>query len=156
MTSDFERERADAIAAGDEAWAELRAALDAADPEVALHDPDSPEWTSRDVYAHFVRMHRGSMDALRRELAGETVTFAPEDTAERIATVERRNDARALEDRALSLEEARRLAEETRVAYRALMLSLTPEQWDAFGRTHSDDLVGGHYRGHLGYLVRGG
>ncbi len=36
-------------------WAALCAALDA-HPEGALHDPESPEWTARDVYTHIARM----------------------------------------------------------------------------------------------------
>jgi hypothetical protein len=35
-------------------WAALCAALDA-HPEGPLHDPESPTWTARDVYAHLAR-----------------------------------------------------------------------------------------------------
>ena len=64
----IEGERHELMAAGDAAWTELCAVLDAAEPAMPLHDPDSPEWTSRDVYTHFLRMHAGSARAIRHEL----------------------------------------------------------------------------------------
>lgn len=140
------------LAVGDRAWAELVAALDTAAPSRPLHDPDSPDWTSRDVYTHFVRMHEASARAIRSEMQGQSVDWEPEDTAQRIAKMERRNDARVESDRQHSLEQARRLAHESREVYRDLICSLTTEQWRAFGRKHSDDLLGGHYRGHLRYI----
>lgn len=36
-----------------------------------------------------------------------------------------------------------------RESYRELICSLTADQWRAFGRKHSDDLLGGHYKGQL-------
>jgi hypothetical protein len=148
MDSELEAE----LAAGDRAWAALVAVLDAADPDGPLHDPDSPDWTTRDVYTHFVRMHEASARAIRSEMQGQSVDWEPEDTAQQIAKMERGNDARVESDRRHSLEQARGLAHESRDDYRDLMCGLTPEQWRAFGRKHSDDLLGGHYRGHLRYI----
>ena len=138
-------ERARLLAEGDRAWAELCAVLDAVPPDALLHDPDSPEWTSRDVYTHFMRMHMWSADAVNRELAGRPLDLSGESEDEVNARLQ-------AEERGRTLEEARALAHSTRVAYREVMLGLTPEQWSTIGRRHSDDLVGGHYRGHLGYI----
>ena len=63
------------------------------------------------------------------------------------------NERRVPEDRSIALEEARRRAIESRVEYRALLMSLTPEQWEAIGLRHADDIDGGHYRGHLEYVA---
>lgn len=137
------------MAQGDAEWAALCEALDAADPAAPLHDPDSPAWTARDVYTHFWRMHTGSAEAIRFEVErGERYRWPDIDEDEL-------NEQRVAEDRTLSLDEARRRARESRVAYRALMASLTDAQFDTIGRRHGDDLLGGHYHGHLTYL-RGG
>lgn len=72
------------MAAGERAWADPCAALDVADPAEPLHDPESPAWTSRDVYTRFLRTHRGSANAIRPELAGRAVNWEPEDTPQRI------------------------------------------------------------------------
>jgi hypothetical protein len=133
---------------GDESWAELCAVLDAAEPGVPLHDPDSPEWTSRDVYTHFIRMHTVSAQAIRWEIEhGERYVFSGLDEDES-------NERTAAEGRSLDLEEARRRARESRDDYRALMASLTEDQFEEIGRRHGDDLLGGHYRGHLRYIRR--
>jgi hypothetical protein len=131
---------------GDAAWTELCAVLDTADPETPLHDPEAPEWTSRDVYTHFVRMHEGSARAIRHELeSGERYQWPEIDEDEL-------NERRVAEDRAMSLDQARRRAIDSRAEYRALVAGLTDEQFDEIGRRHGDDLLGGHYRGHLGYI----
>ena len=36
-------------------WARLRALLDA-HPDGPLHDPEAPDWTSRDAYTHLAQM----------------------------------------------------------------------------------------------------
>lgn len=142
-------ERDALMAQGDALWDELCAALDAADPAVPLHDADAPAWTARDVYTHFWRMHTGSATAIRFEVErGERYRWPDIDEDEL-------NERRVAEDRALSLDAARRRARESRVDYRTLMASLTDAQFEAIGRRHGDDLLGGHYHGHLTYL-RGG
>jgi hypothetical protein len=91
-------------------------------------------------------MHVWSEDAVRRELAGLPLALTGESEDEVNARLQREEAHR-------SLEEARRLAHSTRAEFRDLMLSLTPGQWVTIGRRHSDDLVGGHYRGHLAYIA---
>jgi hypothetical protein len=140
------------LAVGDRAWAALCAVLDASEPDRPLHDPDSPDWTSRDIYTHFIRMHEGSANAIRSELARQAVDWEAEDTPQRIQAMERRNDARVEKDRRYSFDDAQARAQAARDAYRELICSLTVDQWRAFGRKHSDDLLGGHYEGHLRYI----
>jgi hypothetical protein len=54
-------------------WQALREALDA-HPEGSLHDPNSPEWTSRDVYAHLAHWIEHSTSQLEAYLAGRPLT----------------------------------------------------------------------------------
>ncbi len=131
---------------GDGLWTELCEVLDAADPAVALHDLEAPAWTSRDVYTHFWRMHSGSARAIRWEIAhGERYQWSGVDEDEL-------NERHVAEDRSRGLAEARAMAVESRADYRALMASLRPDQFETAGRRHADDLVGGHYAGHLRYI----
>lgn len=142
----IEGDRDQLMREGDAAWLELCAVLDAADPNIPLHDPDSPEWTSRDVYTHFWRMHSGSTHAIRSEL-GTDEPYQWSDLDE-----DELNERNAAIDRVISLEDARRVAKESRADYRALIASLTEPQFEDIGRRHGDDLLGGHYRGHLTYI----
>jgi hypothetical protein len=142
----IEGDRETLMAEGDTAWAELCTVLDAAKPGVPIHDPDSPEWTSRDVYTHFIRMHAGSARAIRHELeTDQRYQWSGLDENEL-------NERNVADDRAIELDEARRQAIEARADYRALVAGLTAEQFEAIGRRHGDDLLGGHYRGHLDYI----
>lgn len=142
----IEGDRDELMTEGDAAWTALCALLDTAEPNVPLHDPDSPEWTSRDVYTHFWRMHSGSARAIRFELEHEEpYQWSGLDENEL-------NERNVAEDRALSLEQARRQAIEARADYRSLVASLSTEAFETIGRRHGDDLLGGHYRGHLEYI----
>ena len=92
-----------------------------------LHDPDSPEWTSRNVYTHFLRMHAGSARAIRHELeTGERYQWSGLDENDL-------NEQNVAEDR-------------------ALVAALDDDAFERIGRRHGDDLLGGHYRGHLEYI----
>jgi len=144
----IEGDREELMAAGDTAWAQLRAVLDAADPALPLHDPDSPDWTSRDVYTHFLRMHEGSARAIRYELkTGERYEWLGGDE-------DALNELNAAADRMLGFEDARQRAIEARLDYRALIANLSNPEFEEIGRRHGDDLLGGHYRGHLEYIER--
>lgn len=146
----IEGDRDELMAEGDADWAALCAALDRADPGTPLHDPEAPEWTSRDVYTHFWRMHSGSARAIRFELEhDERYQWSGLDEDEL-------NERNVAEDRALSLDDARQRAIDARADYRGLVAALSNEAFEAIGRRHGDDLLGGHYRGHLGYIEGGG
>ena len=105
----IEGDRDELMSAGDAAWAELCAVLDAADPALPLHDPESPDWTSRDVYTHFVRMHEGSARAIRHELeAGQRYEWSDDDEDEL-------NERNVAADRTLGFENARQRAIDARL-----------------------------------------
>ena len=101
----MERQEVEAMIAEDRReWVLLCAALDA-HLEGALHDPESPEWTARDVYAHLARWIAHSTDDLESVWAGGT-----------IAVVEGADDeinARwQSEDSSMTLDEARTKAQQ--------------------------------------------
>lgn len=56
-----------------EEWEALVAVLEAR-PDGPLHDPESPEWTSRDVYTHLAAMMEGSTRQMEDKLAGRTIS----------------------------------------------------------------------------------
>jgi 2-(1,2-epoxy-1,2-dihydrophenyl)acetyl-CoA isomerase len=115
----IEGDRTALMAEGDATWAERCVILDVAEPGVPVHDPDSPEWTSRDVYTRFIRMHAVSARAIRFELeTGEHYQWSGLDENEL-------NERNVAEDRAIDVDEARRQAIEVRANYRALVASLT-------------------------------
>jgi hypothetical protein len=130
---------------GDTAWQELCAKLDAS-PEGGLYGDAGEEWTARDVYAHFAHYHEATREALRKALAGDPKPWGTE--SEHVI-----NARWKAADAALTLARCRRWAEVSREELRALLLSLTPEQWARYGnKWFTDDIDGGHYRGHLGYM----
>ncbi len=51
-------------------WDRLRAKLDA-HPDGPLHDPEAPDWTSRDVYTHLAQMMQWTAKEIERVAAGE-------------------------------------------------------------------------------------
>ena len=80
-------------------WEALVAALEAY-PDVSLHDPASPTWTSRDVYAHLARWMAVSTSHLESEMAGrlhQQIEGSDDEINARWQT----------EDSALSLDDAR-------------------------------------------------
>jgi hypothetical protein len=139
------RDRETVLHEGDAAWQELCAALEAA-PEPGLYGVDGDQWTARDVYAHFAHYHEASRDALAKALAGDRNSWPSE--GEDVI-----NARWKAADLALSLEHCRRWANESRQAHRAMLFELTPEQWERFGtKWFTDDIDGGHYRGHMEYI----
>ena len=141
-------ERARLLAEGVEAWARLRARLDADADRGSLHDPGSPAWTSREVYAHFARYQSHSLENLHRRLAGQEPL--PRDGLDD----DPRNERWAAIDRALTLDEAREWCLATTEALRRAALALTPERWAEFGTRYADDVLAAHYVAHLEYIDR--
>ncbi|MEZ4504084.1 MAG: hypothetical protein R3C39_15785 [Dehalococcoidia bacterium] len=141
-------ERARLLAEGTEAWARLRARLDADAERGSLHDPDSPAWSSREVYAHFARYQSHSLENLHRRLAGNDPL--PSDGLDD----DTRNERWAEADRALTVEEARDWCLATTEALRLAALALTPERWAEFGTSVADDVLSPHYLAHLEYIER--
>src|SRR5438132_10097145 len=94
---------ADMVARDREEWQQLVALLDA-QPEAPVHGPGSPDWNSRDVYAHFGRWLGHSTDDFEATLDGRGLP-RPDGTDDEI------NARWQLEDAALSFNDARRLAQ---------------------------------------------
>ena len=126
-----------------EEWAALTALLDG-HPVGPVHDPDSPEWEARHVYAHFARWTGHSTDDLEAVLGGRERPRAPEGDDDAI------NARWRGEDDAIGLEEARRRAQAAFERRIAAIEAVPSERWDdlltaiahADGYTH----IGGHRR----------
>jgi hypothetical protein len=129
-------------------WAALCAALDA-HPEGALHDPESPTWTARDVYAHLARWINHSTDAFESWLTTHTLPTAPEGDDDTI------NARWQAEDSALTLDEARDRAQGAFDRRIRAIESVPEDKWDKIleATAHADDAT--HYRNHRRYIRTG-
>jgi len=128
-------------------WARLRAILDA-HPDGPLHDPEAPDWTSRDVYTHLAQMMQWTAKEIERVAAGE-----PGRTFEATASEDDWNAQLRERYRHLSLEESRKWAEEAFAKRERAIESVPLERWDdALVEVASHDGAD-HFRGHLGYRV---
>jgi hypothetical protein len=132
-------ERAALLKRGDELWDVLTAALDA-----SLDAPLAPatDWTGRDVYAHFATWTRQTFDDLTRVLAGEPprpIVGTEDEINARIRDEERATPAHVLRDRCAA----------PRAELKTLLLSLTDDQWRAFGEASADDVTPQHIEPHL-------
>ncbi len=128
-------------------WAALCSALDA-HPDGALHDPESPTWTARDVYAHFARWINNSTDGFDCWLVNRTMPAPPEGNDDEI------NARWQLEDSGLSLDEARALAQQAFERRVRAIESAPADRWDdpmLDAIAHADDAE--HYRNHRSYIV---
>lgn len=103
-------------------WDKLVAVLEA-HPEESLHEPGSPPWTSRDVYAHLTRWMEHSTTALETRLAGRTA--APIKGA-----FDEINARWQQEDSGLSLAEARERAQRAFEQRRRVIMSVVYNRWD--------------------------
>ncbi len=124
---------------GDELWEQLQAQLEArlTQPVYATSD-----WTGHDVYAHFARWQQNTIDGLRLLIAGTWTAHEPEDE-------DTLNARWAADDRSLPTEDVRVRCLRTREELRRLLISLTPQQWERFGKLCSADISGEHYEHHL-------
>ena len=126
-------------------WAALCATLDA-HPDGALHDPESPEWTARDVYAHLARWIAHSTGDLEAVLAGrgiQVIEGSDDDTI---------NARWQAEDSGLSLGDARARARRAFDRRIAAIEAVPRDRWnpalDAIA--HADDAK--HFRAHREYI----
>jgi hypothetical protein len=126
-------------------WSALCAALDA-HPDGALHDPESPSWTARDVYAHLARWIDHSTSDLEAALTRRGKIQVLEGSDDEI------NARWQAEDSGLSLAEARSKAQAAFDRRIAAIESVPAGRWnpalDAIA--HADDAH--HYRAHHGYI----
>jgi len=138
-------ERARLLSEGRAAWEQLSALLDAR-AELAQVHSSGPAWTSRDVFAHLARWQVRSIDRLTKRMAGNPPLAPLPGTDDEI------NAGWHAADQALSLPAARTWCLETAEALRSLLLALTPEQWEDFGRDLAVNASAVHYDEHLGFL----
>lgn len=103
-------------------WDALIAALEAR-PDESLHDPENPAWTSRDVYSHFARWINHSIDHLEAQLTGRLLP-RPEGTDDEINARWHREDSH------LTLDEARRRAQQAFDRRSAAIGAVPAERWD--------------------------
>ena len=103
-------------------WESLSALLDA-HPEESLHDPASPLWTSRDVYAHIARWTDYSTDQLEARL-GDKKPPSLDGTFDEV------NIRWQEEDRRLDLSVAQARALQAFERWRRTVRSVPPELWN--------------------------
>ncbi|MDZ4277955.1 MAG: maleylpyruvate isomerase N-terminal domain-containing protein [Dehalococcoidia bacterium] len=128
-------------------WEALKAVLDAR-PEGPLHDPESPEWTSRDVYTHLATMMEGSTKQLEAKLAGRPVPQPPSGLSE--------DEVNARIQQAhsdMSLAEARAWGQRAFDAMLRAIESVPLERWHGELEFYARADGSAHYRGHRRYVV---
>ena len=128
-------------------WTRLRERLDA-HPDGPLHDQEAPEWTGRDVYTHLAQMMQGTAKEIERVAAGE-----PKRTYDTSVSEDDWNAKLRERYQHMSLDEARKWANEAFERRERAIKSVPLDRWD-------DELIevashdgADHFRGHLSYLV---
>lgn len=135
-----------AMLRGDRAeWEALVAVLEA-HPDEPLHDPNAPEWTSRDVYAHLARWMERSTNDLEAWLAGRTLPPL-EGTEDEINARWQAGDSH------LSLDEARKRAREAFERRWRAIESVPADRWDQPLEAIARADGGEHYANHRCYVV---
>jgi len=130
-----------------EEWEALCAVLDA-HPEGALHDPESPEWAARDVYAHFARWINHSTEAFESWLATRAL---PEKTLE--GSDDEINARWQAEDSGQSLAEARESAQQAFERRMRAIESAPADRWgDKILEATAEADGARHYRSHRSYV----
>ena len=128
-------------------WARLQAKLDT-HPNGPLHDPDAPDWTSRDVYTHLAQMMLWTAQEIERVAAGESRRTSDGSVSEDAWNAKLRERYEHL-----SLDEARKWANEEFEHRERAIESVPLDRWDdGLGEVASPDGAD-HFRGHLSYLV---
>ncbi len=126
-------------------WEALIAVLEA-HPQESLHDPDAPEWTSRDVYAHLARWMERSTADLEARLAGRTLPPL-EGTDDEI------NARWQQEDSGLSLGEARERAQRAFEKRLRAIEAVAADRWDQVLEAMARADGAEHYVAHRRYLT---
>ncbi len=144
----MDAEAVQALIQGDrKEWEALIAVLEA-HSKGPLHDPESPEWTARDVYTHLARWIEHSTDALEAWLAGRTIApLEGVDDDETNARIQRENSH-------LSLDEARGRAQRAFERRIQAIEAVPGDRWDdkiteATARADGAE----HYAAHQTYIT---
>lgn len=127
-------------------WDALCAVLDA-HSDAPLHDPESPDWTARDVYAHLARWINNSTDAFDSWLVTRTLPAAPEGNDDEI------NARWQAEDSGLTLDEARSRAQQAFERRTSAIESAPSERWDPILEATANADGAEHYRNHRRYIA---
>jgi hypothetical protein len=132
-------------------WHALVTALEA-HPSGALHDPESPVWEAKDVYAHLWRWMDNSTDALEAWLDGRRLIPPPKGTDDEI------NARWQAEDAAFTLAEARERAQRAFARRLAAIEAAPPDRWDKDLILEKMARADGHehYASHRRYIATGG
>jgi hypothetical protein len=128
-------------------WQKLVSILDA-HPDERLHDPESPEWTARDVYTHLAHMMQWTARAIERAAADQPRMQATSGMSEDEWNAELKHRYEHL-----SLDEAR---EHARAAFEHRMHaieSVPDDRWDDELFEIASHDGGDHFRGHMSYIV---
>ena len=130
-----------------DAWERLRTRLDA-HPDGPLHDPEAPDWTSRDVYTHLAQMMQWTAREIERVATGE-----PKRTYDASVSEDDWNAKLRERYQHMSLEEARKWADEALEQRERAIESVPLERWDEELVEVASHDGADHFRGHLSYLV---
>ncbi len=125
-------------------WEALTAVLDA-HTERSLHDPSSPLWTSRDVYAHLARWIERSTSELGARLEGGTLQPLEGTDDEVNARWQR-------EDSGLSLSEARERGQQAFERRLRAIERVPTDRWDEMLEAIARADGAEHYAGHRSYI----
>jgi hypothetical protein len=125
-------------------WESLTAVLDS-HPAEKLYGLDSAPWSSRDVYAHLARWIEHSNQAMEAYREGRTISHPP-------GTDDEINERWRLEDRVLTLAEARKKACEAFDQRLRIIRTVPLELWD--NELEKIVLYDGwaHFSAHRGYV----
>jgi hypothetical protein len=125
-------------------WEALTRILDA-HPDESLHDPKTPPWNSRDVYAHLARWNEHSNKNIKAYCTGRSST-----THE--GTDDETNALWQQEDSRLSLDEAREKAGKAFEQRLRIIRAIPESRWDE--ELEKIVFYDGwkHYSTHRGYL----
>jgi hypothetical protein len=126
-------------------WDSLVALLEAR-PQEHLHDPESPEWVSRDVYTHLASWMAHSTGELKARLAGRTLPPL-EGSDDEI------NAGFQAQHRRMSLDEARAWARREFDRRIEAIEAVPPERWDPMLEAVARADGAHHYRAHHAYIA---
>jgi hypothetical protein len=139
-------ERRRTLDAGAALFAELRALLDRNVEKASLHAEGATDWNSRDVYAHFARWIGFTIEQVQRKAAGLDWLPPIPGTDDEI------NERWAVQDRTLTLDQARDWCIASVDTLTSLINDLSVDQWQRFGRKTVDDIGGDHVRAHIEFI----
>ena len=128
-------------------WQKLVAILDA-HPDEPLHDPESPDWTSRDVYTHLTHMMEWTARAIETAAANK-----PRMQPQSGMTEDEWNAELKRRSEHLSQSEAKTRAQAAFEHRVRAIESVPDERWDDELFEIASHDGAGHFRGHMSYIV---